>query len=575
MHPEDSNYLLPGLAFGFDDIIGTRAFKAGYVVVTQVIPCWDLEFTLGYGNDRICGLFGGVLWAPYRSSCNPFLKGMSFSAEYDATDYANDPHPAGKTQKQPWNLGVKYRLFDYFDSSVAWMRGEELAWSLSAQYNFGCMQGFIPKIKDPLFYSAPCDLEPIGPRRTEELLIQELYYALSGQGLELLAAWNTCGTLRLRIYNSRYWKECDVHGRIISVLSQLIPENIEEVITIIEAEGFLSHEYRFPNLFLKNYRNCSLGEYELALLTTKREVSCVDPCSTRLLFKDKRPHFCFDLKPKIHNFFGSAAGKFKYSIGVHFGAHGFLPGEVYYEFLFGYNFDSKLYDIGDIDRLNPSQLINVQTDLINYLKQDDITLDIGYLQKNWNMGGGWFSRISGGYFSEMYGGVAGEILWSPACARWAIGVEGATVWKRRLNSPFQFTGEIRKLNGFTPTYVPFTGTQAFLDLYYDWSEIKADAKISVGQFLAKDVGARFEFAKYYPSGLRFYFWYTLTNGGDRINGETYYDKGIGFSMPLDIFYMYSCRKSWNYSLSAWLRDVGYRTPTGKGLYDLLSDVRKF
>ena len=81
-------------------------------------------------------------------------------------------------------------------------------------------------------------------------------------------------------------------------------------------------------------------------------------------------------------------------------------------------------------------------------------------------------------------------------------------------------------------------------------------------------------SRYFPSGLNIYLWYTITNGNDHINGQLYYDKGIGFTMPLDIFYTYSDRERWGYGMSAWLRDVGVQARTGLDLYEMISEERQ-
>ena len=47
--PEDSDYKLPGLAFGLQDFIGTKNFMAKYVVLTQVFINHNLEVSLGMG----------------------------------------------------------------------------------------------------------------------------------------------------------------------------------------------------------------------------------------------------------------------------------------------------------------------------------------------------------------------------------------------------------------------------------------------------------------------------------------------------------------------------------------------
>jgi hypothetical protein len=166
----------------------------------------------------------------------------------------------------------------------------------------------------------------------------------------------------------------------------------------------------------------------------------------------------------------------------------------------------------------------------------------------------------------MYFGVDLEYLYYPVCSPFAFGFDGA-VFKRRTFTGLGFTNKIRKLDGFKPNYVNFIGSQFFLDLYYDWRAIDLAFRVSAGKFLANDWGASFEVARIFPSGMQIKFWYTWTNGNDHVNGSVYFDKGIGISMPLDIFLTCSSKTRVAYEMSAWLRDVGYRTPAGMRLYN--------
>lgn len=581
LHPEDSDYELPGFAFGMDDIMGTRAFKSTYLVFTKVFLKQDFEVSLGYGIHRFRGFFGGLSWMPFRQSCMPLLEGISLVAEYDATDYKNhlvERHPEGRHPKHPINLGVKYRLWDYFDFCASWVKGNEFAASVSAFYNFGETEGFLPKIDDSLPYRSPINVEPIGALRPEQVLAQDFVYALRDQDFELLDAklsFNECGlkVLRLSIYNWKYRLECEVRSRLSRLLAYLTPMNLNEVIVVIEAEGFPVQEYRYNREFLMMFEQHDMCEPALNLLTPMHEVSFVDPAYSQTIFKDHRDYYNPVLLPKTHNLFGSSSGKFKYAVGVNAGLNGFIFDNFYYSFLLGYIPFTDLNDVSDVDILNPSQLINVRTDVINYYKQKCITIDQAYLQKNWNMGCGWYSRITGGYFEQEYGGAAGQLLFYPVNSCWAVGLEAA-VFKKRKTKGLGFTDKIRKLDGFRPTYRKFTGSHMFLDLFYEWDYANIDFEVSVGKFMANDWGSRFVVSKYYPSGLRISLWYTLTNAHDVINGKVYHDKGFEFSMPIDIFYTHSSRNKWGYGMSAWLRDCGFRCTTGEDLYYMINDLRQ-
>jgi hypothetical protein len=579
LHPEDSDYLFPGMAIGFDDVMGTRAFADQYFVVTQVVRSLNLEISLGIGAQRIRGLFGGILYMPFYDSCWSYLKQLAFVAEYDATAYKStkyEPHPRGHDQTSHINYGIKYRLWDIFDFSVSTVRGKEIAWTASVQYNLGETPGFVPKIDDPLSYLEPCG-EPIGFLKTEDILVEELLCAFRVQGFDILGIWLTtddeCGKLlRMRVLNNVYRLEPIVHERLNALLAILLPSEINTVIIAMEGDGVSVYEYHYYMEFVRDYYAQQISEYELNVITPMRDITCCPAdYSHRLYFKD-RGIYAFNLIPKTQILFGSSRGKFKYAYGLNAGVDGFFS-DISYHLLLGWLPVSNIRHSSDIDMLNPSQLINVRTDVIRYYQQNGLTLDTFYLQKIWNLGYGWYTRCAGGYVDMEYGGIGSEVLYCPINSCWAFGVEVDVLLKRQYNS-VGFTTSIRKLNGFTPTYQHFIGQQYFLDIYYNWKVANMDFEVNLGKFLANDVGAKFQVSRYFPSGLRFSFWYTLTNANDMINGKTYYDTGFAFSMPLDIFFSQSSRSRWGYGMSAWLRDCGFRCGVGDSLYRMIQDMRE-
>lgn len=580
--PEDSDYKLPGLAVGMEDFMGTRNFKAKYVVLTKVFIQENLELTVGLGSDRISGWFGGGLWMPFRKSSWSWLQPLSLVAEYDATPYKNEEvekHPKGRSQKTKFNFGMKYRCLDSFEFSIGYVRGEKVAASIAAFYDFGNTNGFIPKINDSLPYVSPIIREPLGPLRSQNGLVHDLAFAFDEQGIELLKVemgFDECKNklLRLRIYNDCYENEADLRERLNCLLSGLIPLDIESVIVVIDAEGFPIQEYHYRMDNVRAYGDGKMGSYELSTLTPLKEISFHEPFFYALLFEKTRETMNWFVLPKTHTFFGSSKGKFKYSLGLCFGLDGFLPTDIYYSLALGYNALSSLNDLSDMDRLNPSQIINVRSDIVRYYHQKGITIDEAYLQKCWNMGNAFYSKITCGYFEEAYAGLALQFLYYPLYSPMAIGIEGG-LFKKRAYKGFGFTGKVRKLDGFTPTLKHFAyGSQYFLNFYYDLCEANLELKIKMGKFLANDYGMRAEVSRYFDSGLKISFWYTWTNGHDKINGQCYHDKGVALSLPLDLFYTESSRKRWTYGMSAWLRDVGAIAETGQDLFDLIDEQRQ-
>ncbi len=577
---EDDFKYLPLIAFGADDFIGTQRFNSRYVVATEVIRPWNLELTLGWGAKRLKGFFGGFAWTPFRQLELPVLKDMTFMAEYDATDYKHHPHehPQGRCVASRINGGVGFLFKDTIQLTVSSVRGTDVAASASLRYPFGTTSGLFPKTKDALTYRSPCDREPLGIHRTEKDFIHELSYAFSHQGLDLYRAHlgyeeGTGKILWITLVNNRYREEKDVRSRTEHVLAALIPSNVSTTIVCVEADGVVCQAYLFRTEDLLRWKEGLIDDFTLKTLSPMQDapIRKLDP-EAELLFHRHKPIWTFTVLPRLITFFGSANGKFKYSLAAIAYPEGYLFDNVYYKLQLSYDIVSSLSGLGSPDKLNPSKLPNVRTDSMRYYKEHTFAVEQAFLQKTWNFGKGWFYRIGTGYFEPAYGGGATELLYYPAGSDWAIGLEVAAVMKRQYHG-LKFTGHVNEFRDHTLSTIPFFGLQCFLDFYYDFKPLQMDLILSGGRFLARDLGLRTEIGRYFKSGMRFALWYTVTNGHDKINGSTYFDKGFSFSMPLDIFLKQSSRTYLGYAMSAWLRDVGARANTGKRIYWTVEEER--
>lgn len=578
--PEATHYSLPGFAIGLEDFIGTRAFRAYYAVLTQVFLDQNLEISIGYGANRIHKWFGGMTWMPFRRTSCQYLKDLSFVLEYDAIPYRDETiekHPKGRTKYTGLQLGLKYRAWDCLDLSLAYIRGDKLAFTVSTFYNFGTTKGILPKVDDPLPYKAPVNFQSLGELRPPDAFIQELIYAFRCQGFDLSEAW-LCDDdgrriLRLRISNLIYRDERHLRMRLNALLSSLIPDDVDGVTVVLDVISMPIQELYYDTTYLRLYRDQQIGHYELDVVTRFREATYPNIYTSQLLFKKDLEWWNLEILPKTQTLFGSASGKFKYALGIATNINGFLFNNIFYSISLGYYFTSYLKRIHDIDRLNPSQIINVRTDIVNYYKQRGVTVDVAYLENVLNWGKGLYTRVSLGIFEPEYGGVSTEWLYYPVNSSWAIGMDFALLKKRAYHG-IDFTSYARKLHGFKVHWVRFLGSQYFLNLYYDWRCTGLEFKFKIGKFLADDFGVRTEISRYFSSGLQMGFWYTYTNARDIINNAIYHDKGVFISVPLDIFYTKTNRSRWGYGMSAWLRDVGVTASTGNHLYELINQERQ-
>lgn len=570
---EDGLDELPELAIGFDDFIGTKRFHSAYIVATKQWKEANLECSIGWGKGRLRGPFGAIAWSPLRFSEHVLLKGWSLLAEYDAINYKKHApeHAKGRSVDCRINAGLSYSIGDAFQFSASTLRGKRWAGSISAHFPLGTTEGLFAKTRDPKLIWEQCHLD--------QDLCEALLRAFSDQGLDLYNISLKSGPCRgkqlwLKIVNNRYRQECALRERLECLLASAILSDIESVSITVEAEGVASHSYFFRTADLCAFHCGKMGKSELEILSPMCEARIwPETYEASHLLERKRKAWTFTFHPRLLTFFGSASGKFKYSVGAVAAAEGYLPGQLIYRIQGAYDIYSSMHGLSGSDRLNPSHLLQVRSDSMRYFRARRADLEQAYMQRSWNLGKGCFYRLAGGYFEPAYGGTATEFLWYPVRSNWAFGFEGAVVWKRHYGA-LSFFHRIPK---FTKHHVEekkhFVGLQGFFHLYYDFEPLSLDFDIAVGQFLARDKGVRIQATRRFQNGLRFSLWATFTNGHDRVNNHRYFDKGFAFEIPFDFFLRQSSRTFLGYAMSAWLRDVGATADTGQRLYPTLREER--
>ena len=203
-----------------------------------------------------------------------------------------------------------------------------------------------------------------------------------------------------------------------------------------------------------------------------------------------------------------------------------------------------------------SNMVHVRTDLVQYLKEDDLyitRLQLDYimaLRKN------LYAKISGGIFERMYGGVGGEILYKPYNRNFSIDMNLFYVKQRTFDQLFKFQ-----------EYNTTTGHINFSYLL----PLNIETNLSFGRYLAKDDGYTLDLSKRSKSGFKAGIYFTRTNVSKELFGEGSFDKGFYFQIPMDIF---SKNYTGNYSsfkLSPLTRDGGAKLIYEKDLRGLINN----
>ena len=188
-----------------------------------------------------------------------------------------------------------------------------------------------------------------------------------------------------------------------------------------------------------------------------------------------------------------------------------------------------------------SKMEHVRTDLVQYLKEDDIHLTRMQLDYIWSPKDQLYAKISSGIFETMFGGFGGEILYKPFKKNYSIGAELFFVKQREYNQRFTFK-----------EYQTSTGHITFTYLF----NYGIESNLSFGRYLAKDDGYTFDLSRKTRAGFKAGVYFTRTNVSADLFGEGSFDKGFYFQVPMDLFSPSYKGGYSNFKLSPLTRDGG-------------------
>ncbi len=215
----------------------------------------------------------------------------------------------------------------------------------------------------------------------------------------------------------------------------------------------------------------------------------------------------------------------------------------------------NLYNNFDRIKLkSDSVLPKVRSDIKEYLQQGNdniVRLQADYMFKPAE---DLYARVSAGLFEEMFGGVGAEVLYRPFESRLAVGLEVNQVRQRTFDQLFKYRD-----------YEVTTGSLSF---YYNLPYKDLLGVVSIGQYLAGDVGVTFDLSRRFESGIRVGAWATLTNVSYAAFGEGSFDKGFFFSIPFELFMTNSSTAQGVFGFRPLFRDGGQRLIMGNRLFEV-------
>ena len=567
---------LPNAAVGTLDFTGTGVFSVDYYgAVSKRLG--NTDYSLGYGIDRMNGLFGGMR---HRS---PWIRDLSFVVEYDANDYKRDFRAAesGADSRQGgWTYGVEYKK-GWFGAQLS-LQDDDVG--VNTYVSIPLMkEEFVPKLDEPDPYTKQQPKASIDQWLADTGYAARLAGILDDRSYKNIKLGFDGRTLSASLTNTRITLTGRAVGRAARILLAHSPEGTEAIRITYTTEDMPALTYDFTNTHkLQRYfegllsraqldqyleityaeplRSAELSAEDIAL-PAEDDADFVDGIRRSdeghlLSFRhETRDLSTFQLVPfNVGVFFNDPNGAARFDL--------FTTANYTRQIGTGRFFKSSvrlsLYEnVSNVSEESNSTLPHVRSDIARYLqgggrfKLSKLLVN-QYLQPAERV----YARLTAGIYEMMFAGTGGQVLYLPERGDWATDLSVDWLRQRATDGAFEFRD-----------YDTVTALGA---VHYRLPGWGLTATARAGRFLAKDKGIRFELKRRFRSGITFGAWYTVTDGDDDTPpgspGDPYFDKGIFASIPLGSMLTKDTRARSNFSIRPWTRDVGQMVVSPGDLY---------
>jgi len=556
---------MPALAIGIMDPHGTRIYPSQYIVASKQI--YPFDFTIGFGNGRFgkkplisrtenvriemitdttswltdSQVFWGVQFAPSEKYAMMFeYSPIRFNEQKNdpaQTKYFRDP-VASK-----YNFGLRYRPTKWSEIDLSYQRGNQVGINLSTAFDIG--KPLIP------IYDRPYREKTVDRRSpTEVRLAKALYYS----GFSNIGVTVIDNELWIEAQNDKYLYPARAIGIIIKTLADVDPDSIDKIHIVLEENGvpmveFVTARADIIDLYAEEM---TLNEF-VSLSGVNPDIAKIP--NVGIKFKKL---FDYGIKPSFEAFLNDPSGFFRYRLGG-FGWIGYHPWT-------GASLITGIaaFPLNNITTTNKPLSIPVRSDVVDY-KKKKIVLNRLMLDQVTKITPVLFGKVSAGFLETQYAGIDGEAAISILDGRILIGVSGSAVKKRDPDNMLKL-----KSDDVKDIY-----TTAFLNTRLNIPETEMAIDIKAGRFLAGDNGARITVSKFI-NGVRIWAWYSATDTSvfkDDFN-KGYHDKGIGVSIPINLFKGTDSRTAYDFALSPWTRDTGQDIDHFSTLFDFIGRTTK-
>lgn len=574
---QESNYL-PQVSLGFRDLMGTGLFDSEFVTASKRYGPFDFTIGIGWGNMAESGniknpfceyknswcqrnsgysgsggkfevdslfhgpaaLFGGI---EYQTPWQP----LRLKLEYDGNDYSKEF--AGHIhQDSPWNVGAVYRVFDNLDSHLSWQRGNTLMWGVTFRTNFNDMKPAHIDQSRPIYQP---DQVPVTMTDVKwKALNADLKENAGWQDTEFYTTTNSVTVIGKQ---SKYRNKSEAIKRTSLLAANYLPSTVDELNVIERKANFQLQETRID---LPSVRRANVVQVLGEEQHEKSTVQAAGKIQGKPIYAAERKAFSYSFDPDLTQSFGGAESFYMYQLGINANADWYinennsLQSTLFVNLV--NNYDEFNYKAPPPDG---AALPRVRTWIREYVDSSNVLLNNLQLTHMQPLAQDWYGQAYGGYLEMMYAGVGSEVLYRPYGKTWAIGVDANWVKQRDWHNTLKMA-DYDVMTGHVTAYwqLPFMSN--------------VTAKVSVGQYLAGDKGATFDFSKRFDSGVVLGGYATFTNVSADEYGEGSFTKGIYVTIPFDLMLLKPTTAKGSIGWVPLTRDGGQMLSRKNGLYGL-------
>ena len=533
----------PELSLGFRDFIGTGRFSSEYIVSSKRIGDFDFTVGLGWGHlsspDGITNPFididnrfnnrsfeigkGGNLefkrWFTGKKVSSFYgleylnkYSGIRFKLDYDSSNSMNF------RKESNYSFGLSIPASKFVDVNLFRHRGTSLGFGVSYKANYS--EPFIRK-KEVLPLIQFSNQDSILLSSDDKVFSGTINVLLQSFGIYSQSMKINENSIEIIVDQSKYRNLNTASKRIIQLTKEVLrSRNVDMIDIVFQVRGVnigtISYSLEKFYSFLEN--NLSIPELERSMTFANFD----NESNKKLIFQGnvKYPSFYWGIRPDLKNHVGAPEAFYSGQIGL------LIAGGIQIDKNSNIDSSISLSIFENLDQLRLraySRLPKVRSDIREYLKEEYALKDLSYsyifdpIYSKRNL---FFGGLKIGYFEEMFGGIGGEVLFRDINKPWYLTANFHWVKQREFRQRLSFR-----------EYETFTGHLNFI-----WETPLDGVKLimSGGRYLAKDSGVTVNLSKSFKSGFTLGFFATKTDISSQEFGEGSFDKGIYFSIPLDV-----------------------------------------